>query len=226
MTPNEYQRAAMRTAPPKLNLAEAALGMATEASEAADVIKKHLFQGHPLDAEKLKKEMGDALWYMAYVCHIIDGLDLESVMKDNIAKLHARFPNGFTPEASMARVDEKKDIIKLHLERAGLKRKKAIDTEHNSKMCMLRYLFDEIVPLINPLATIIKLSPRFRVKTYKVVISAGIYDPYYNLVGGFKAFAICNTNIDEDEYYWSNPNMSVITRIFPNKKIKEGGKLK
>lgn len=222
MTPNEYQRAAMRTAPPKLNLAEAALGMATEASEAADVIKKHLFQGHPLDAEKLKKEMGDALWYMAYVCHIIDGLDLESVMKDNIAKLYARFPNGFTPEASMARVDENKDIIKLHLERAGLKRKKAIDTEHNSQMCMLRYLFDEIVPIINPLATIIKLSQRFRVKTYKIVISAGIYDPYLNIAGAFNAFASCDIDIDEDEYYWFKPNMSEITRVFPHKSIKGG----
>lgn len=107
MTPNEYQRAAMRTAPQKLSLAEAALGMATEASEAADVIKKHLFQGHPLDVEKLKKEMGDALWYMAYVCHITDGLDLEGIMEDNIKKLEVRFPNGFTPEASITRADEK-----------------------------------------------------------------------------------------------------------------------
>ena len=109
MTPNEYQRAAMRTAPQKLSLAEAALGMATEASEAADVLKKHLFQGHPLDTEKLKKEMGDALWYMAYVCHMVDGLDLEGVMEDNIKKLSVRFPNGFTPEASMARADEDED---------------------------------------------------------------------------------------------------------------------
>lgn len=109
MTPNEYQRAAMRTAPQKLSLAEAALGMATEASEAADVLKKHLFQGHPLDTEKLKKEMGDALWYMAYVCHIVEGLDLESVMEDNIKKLSLRFPDGFTPEASMARADESND---------------------------------------------------------------------------------------------------------------------
>jgi len=223
MTPNEYQRAAMRTAPPKLNLAEAALGMATEASEAADVIKKHLFQGHPLDTEKLKKEMGDALWYMAYVCRIVEDLDLESVMKDNIAKLSARFPNGFTPEASMARVDEKNNI-KLCLCNTGIKATMTLKTEHSSVVNMVDYLFNEIAPLIDPLSTIIEIKPLTFADepNFNAIISAGIYDPYNNTVRHFNAFAICTADIEEEEYYWFKPNTGVIIRVFPNKQTKRG----
>ena len=59
MTGNEYQKAALRTAGgmvcDKL-LTNGVLGLCGESGEAADMVKKHLFQGHDLDREKLAKE--------------------------------------------------------------------------------------------------------------------------------------------------------------------------
>jgi NTP pyrophosphatase (non-canonical NTP hydrolase) len=39
------------------------LGMIGELGEIADMIKKHKFQGHELDREKFKEEIGDFMWY-------------------------------------------------------------------------------------------------------------------------------------------------------------------
>lgn len=47
MTINEYQTEAIRSANPKgINLSNAALGLCGESGEIADMIKKHLHQGH------------------------------------------------------------------------------------------------------------------------------------------------------------------------------------
>lgn len=55
MTPNDYQQAALRTAPgdlpPERLLLNGLMGLNGEAGEAIDILKKHLFQGHELDAE-------------------------------------------------------------------------------------------------------------------------------------------------------------------------------
>lgn len=39
------------------------LGMIGELGEIADMIKKHIYQGHTLNKEKLKEEIGDFMWY-------------------------------------------------------------------------------------------------------------------------------------------------------------------
>ena len=53
MTPNDYQQAALRTAPgdlpPEKLLLNGLMGLNGEAGEAIDILKKHLFQGHELD---------------------------------------------------------------------------------------------------------------------------------------------------------------------------------
>ena len=53
MTPNDYQQAALRTAPgdlpPEKFLLNGLMGLNGEAGEAIDILKKHLFQGHELD---------------------------------------------------------------------------------------------------------------------------------------------------------------------------------
>ena len=71
-------------------LLNAALGLAGESGEFADIIKKHLFQGHDLDKEHLKEELGDILWYIAEACKGLD-ITLEEVATGNIEKLHQRF---------------------------------------------------------------------------------------------------------------------------------------
>ena len=103
MTINEYQKLAMRTANSEcLNLSNAGLGLAGEAGECADMIKKHLHHNHPLDKDHLVKELGDVAWYLALACTVL-GVDMESMLIANIEKLKNRYPEGFTAERSLHR---------------------------------------------------------------------------------------------------------------------------
>lgn len=103
---NEYQRLAGRTANKSLSekdtLAQDALGVAGEAGECADLVKKHLFHGHPLDRDKLVKELGDILWYVSQLAADV-GVTLDEVAERNIEKLRSRYPAGFTEKASLER---------------------------------------------------------------------------------------------------------------------------
>jgi NTP pyrophosphatase (non-canonical NTP hydrolase) len=106
MTGNEYQRLAMNTLNPDLSrqdvLINAVMGLCGESGEAIDLVKKHLHQGHPLDKEKLLKELGDIAWYLAEAAYALD-TPLDTVLEQNIAKLKARYPEGFETEKSMNR---------------------------------------------------------------------------------------------------------------------------
>ena len=59
MTPNDYQQAALRTAPgdlpPERLLLNGLMGLNGEAGEAIDILKKHLFQGHELDTAHMAR---------------------------------------------------------------------------------------------------------------------------------------------------------------------------
>ena len=106
MNENEYQKKAMRTLNPKLTknevLVNGVMGLGGESGEVIDIVKKHLFQGHPLDKEKIIKELGDVMWYVAEVCEALD-ISLDEVMEGNIEKLQKRFKNGFSVEESINR---------------------------------------------------------------------------------------------------------------------------
>lgn len=95
MTGNEYQRKAMRTATLKCrDMANAALGLAGEAGEVADEVKKCLYQGREWDPEKIIEELGDVLWYVALTADMLD-VPLDFVMEYNLDKLQKRYPDGF-----------------------------------------------------------------------------------------------------------------------------------
>lgn len=103
MNANEYQRKAMRTATHKCyDLANAALGLTGEAGKVADIIKKHLYQGHDLYPSEVIEELGDALWYVALMADYFN-VTLGFVMQQNITKLKARYPEGFDPVRSVNR---------------------------------------------------------------------------------------------------------------------------
>ena len=87
-----------------IQIAFYALGLAGEAGEAIDEIKKGVVHRHGLDREKVRKELGDLCWYIASLCTLMD-FDLGDILAENIAKLEVRYPNGFTPEDSKRRVD-------------------------------------------------------------------------------------------------------------------------
>lgn len=100
---NEYQKLALRTANKDKDLViNAALGLAGESGEVADLIKKHLFQGHELNKEKIVDELGDILWYIAIMAEGL-GVEMEVIPTHNINKLRKRYPNGFEAERSINR---------------------------------------------------------------------------------------------------------------------------
>ena len=106
MTVNEYQNLAMTTLNRELSqkdiLINAVMGLCGESGEAIDIVKKHLFQGHGLDKEKLAKELGDIAWYLAEAATALD-MDLEDIFDANIEKRRKRYPEGFDAERSIHR---------------------------------------------------------------------------------------------------------------------------
>lgn len=106
MTPNEYQKAALRTANPSDmpygDLIIGALGLAGEGGEVADHVKKFIGQGHELDRDHVVEECGDVLWYISLTLNTV-GCDLETCMQRNIDKLYKRYPDGFDAEHSIHR---------------------------------------------------------------------------------------------------------------------------
>lgn len=106
MTGNEFQNEVMRTASNGLSekdaMVNASMGLSGEVGEYVDMLKKHLFHGHDLDALKCKKELGDIMFYAAWAAKI-HGFDLEDVMQTVINKLRVRYPNGFNHQDSINR---------------------------------------------------------------------------------------------------------------------------
>jgi NTP pyrophosphatase (non-canonical NTP hydrolase) len=106
LTADEYQKKAMTTLNPALSkhdaLLNAVMGLCGESGECIDLVKKHLFQGHDLDREKLCKELGDVAWYLAEAAFALD-LSLEEILRGNLDKLRSRYPQGFDAERSMNR---------------------------------------------------------------------------------------------------------------------------
>ncbi|MDY5276723.1 MAG: nucleoside triphosphate pyrophosphohydrolase family protein [Erysipelotrichaceae bacterium] len=103
---NEYQKLAMRTLNPEIDKKElilnASMGLCGESGEVIDLVKKHLFQGHDLDDERLIKELGDVAWYLAEAATALN-VDLSEILEKNIKKLENRFPDGFNSNRSINR---------------------------------------------------------------------------------------------------------------------------
>ena len=109
MRVNDYQREAMTLLNPALTekdvLMNALMGLCGESGEAIDLMKKHLYQGHELDREKLIKELGDVAWYLAEAATGLK-IELSEVLQRNLDKLHARYPKGFDTNRSQNREAE------------------------------------------------------------------------------------------------------------------------
>lgn len=99
---DEVERTAAPTSCSQERLVIAALGIAGEAGEIVDEIKKAVFHKHGLDRQKLIVEAGDLCWYVARLANELD-VTLEEIFDVNIAKLAKRYPNGFTIDASKNR---------------------------------------------------------------------------------------------------------------------------
>jgi NTP pyrophosphatase (non-canonical NTP hydrolase) len=103
---NDYQQAALRTEremEPRDRIGHGALGLAGEAGECADLLKKVVYFGHDLDRDKVRAELGDVLWYLAVLADAC-GLTLDEVAEANVAKLRKRYGDGFSEERSRGRL--------------------------------------------------------------------------------------------------------------------------
>lgn len=71
-------------------------GVAAEGGEFAEIVKKCVFQGKPMNEETIfhmKRELGDIAWYWVNACRAI-GVDPNDVIAENVRKLEARYPGG------------------------------------------------------------------------------------------------------------------------------------
>jgi NTP pyrophosphatase (non-canonical NTP hydrolase) len=95
---NTFQEACKRTANPDIGWRDAnmnwALGIAGEAGEYCELIKKRNFHGKELNLQDAKKELGDVLYYIAMAAANL-GIPLDEIAQANVTKLLARYPNGF-----------------------------------------------------------------------------------------------------------------------------------
>tara|TARA_Y100001951_G_C11028207_1_gene123485 strand:+ start:186 stop:500 length:315 start_codon:yes stop_codon:yes gene_type:complete len=90
---DSYQRVARKTViyPRKQMIIYPALGLAGEAGEVCEKVKKYLRQDYDLDELKeiVEDELGDVLWYIANLATDL-GLSLDNLAAKNLAKLHDR----------------------------------------------------------------------------------------------------------------------------------------
>ena len=77
-------------------LMTAAIGMAAEGGEFAEIPKKVVYQGKPMDEATqfhMKRELGDIMWYWMNACRALN-LDPNEVIAENVNKLEKRYPGG------------------------------------------------------------------------------------------------------------------------------------
>ena len=112
LTVNDYQRMAMRTAGEYKSqydmLRNAVYGLNGESGEVIDIMKKHEFQGHSFDRDKIIDEAGDVCWYLALLASALD-VTLEEIMQRNIEKLIKRYPEGFDKARSINRAENERE---------------------------------------------------------------------------------------------------------------------
>ena len=93
----DYQKECLKTSiyPEEVGIVYPALGLAGEAGEVADKVKKILRDGvdSPEYREQIMLELGDVLWYTAVLAHDL-GYNLETVARHNVEKLKARQQRG------------------------------------------------------------------------------------------------------------------------------------
>lgn len=92
--------------PDQAHLLHMALGVAGEAGEIVDAIKKSVIYQKPLDINNLKEEIGDTLFYLQGICNTI-GTTLARCQSDNIEKLTARYHTGsYSDKQAQERADK------------------------------------------------------------------------------------------------------------------------
>ena len=106
ITLDEYQHMAQRTSRKDMNkyshMMNAMLGLAGEAGECCDLVKKRFYQDNREIKDELIDELGDVMWYVAEGAAAL-GVTLNEIAIHNINKLMKRYPDGFDADKSLHR---------------------------------------------------------------------------------------------------------------------------
>lgn len=87
-------------------LVHSAMGLAGEAGEFSDCIKKHVIYGKPLDRDNAIEELGDVAFYLQASCNTL-GVTLEEVIQANANKLAKRYTTlAYSDSDAIARKDK------------------------------------------------------------------------------------------------------------------------
>lgn len=107
----EYEREIADQMPLTIPLYLVALRLTINAGMVSDVVKKHLLHGYELNRELLVGYLYLVLHYLVVIA-ITFGIPMSTVLDVNRDKLRARYPNGWSAEASRNRQDETEEDVR------------------------------------------------------------------------------------------------------------------
>ncbi len=107
---NFYRNGINGQAPPALDepatLMHAAVGIAGEAGELLDAVKKLWVYNKPLDRDNLVEELGDLFFYFVKAMNMNE-ITFDEVIRKNQEKLRKRYPNAvYSDSHAQARLDK------------------------------------------------------------------------------------------------------------------------
>ena len=95
----------LKPTPLQCELLHAAIGIAGEAGELLDAVRKHIFDGQPLDRENIIEELGDLCFYIEASMQVI-GVSRVEIDVCNMAKLSKRYEGGYSDQQAQERKDK------------------------------------------------------------------------------------------------------------------------
>lgn len=95
----------MSLTPQKCDALHMAVGIAGEAGELLDAIKKWTVYSKKLDEANVVEELGDLLFYITGLAQALN-LDMDEILRHNIDKLTIRYGEKYSDEAAQARKDK------------------------------------------------------------------------------------------------------------------------
>lgn len=89
----------------KLELEHYAIGIASEAGELLDAIKRFTIYSKPLDLRNVVEELGDLEFFLEAMRQSLT-LTRDEVINQNMVKLSRRYPDVYTDELAAQRLDK------------------------------------------------------------------------------------------------------------------------
>lgn len=124
-------RRTIRDDPPNMRLFNGAMGLAGEAGEVIDHIKKHFFHGADLDIARVADEIGDVLWYLNEIALTL-GVSLDICARMNNIKLIERHNGGAFSEITQ-RAQSETTPVEMRLSMATVAFFETLKGDRNGK---------------------------------------------------------------------------------------------